>query len=202
MKSVRTVRHVTRVLAVGASIWLGSCGGSGREANGRVEDSSRDPLGFTQQQPSSTASRPKPEAVPRAATPPATRELAPRESPQAPRTAIPPPVDTARPTDDRTFIGAKPQSIPAPVRPQSPRAVGTSGTLEGGRPLDEVLLDRVESLLATDARLRAVQASVDNGVVLLKGAVADPLARDRAFSIAKSVAGSRGVVARFSTVPR
>lgn len=199
--------NATRFLAVGASIWLVSCGTTGRDPLDRVVDSSRDRPVVTQQARSSAAAERQAKTPQPPSTPPPLREVTGRETRATPDLPGPRAYPaTVRPTGDRIVIDALPQATAgSSSRAQGLRPVGTTGrveTTEGGRPTDDVLLDRVESLLAGDPRLRQIDVSVQGGIILLKGEVADPLARERAFTLAKSIAGSRGVIAKFSQVAR
>ncbi len=183
MKVTRTIAVVVSV----SSLLLASCRSAGRDSVGAVEESARQAPVATQQQPPPAVQQPL-------ASQPQTN---PEPAPQPPRPQTAP-----------TSIVSGGQNAAIPPQPDTvrgPRPVGTSGrveTLPDGRPTDQVLLDRVEALLATDARLRDVNVTVDEGIILLKGSVTDPGARDRAFALAKSINGARGVVARFNTVPR
>lgn len=212
---------MTRVFVITASIWLAACGGNGRDSLGRVEDSSREPASNTQQAPETQAVVPEhppqraeptqPGATAMTSVPSAIESGAPTPHRDTPSRYQPPPTtpsarsqaDTVRSIDGRTFIDARPQSTGRDrLGDERRRPVGTSGAsgpevTASGRPTDSALLNRVESLLSTDPRLRQVDVTVDDGIVFLRGSVGDPFLRDRAFALAKSIVGSRGVVARF-----
>ena len=82
-------------------------------------------------------------------------------------------------------------------RPSEPRTAGEKGAVDRTQAVaaDATITAKVKSKFVADDQLKAHEINVDtkNGVVTLRGSVADPNSKERASTVAKEVEGVTSV---------